>query len=73
MTLYDEIIARKIPHTNHYSDLYVPVTSETRTLVKQYKPCVSIFINQVEGGIWYDLAFQYQPYWESKRAENVGT
>ncbi|MBC7818413.1 MAG: hypothetical protein IAG10_16120 [Planctomycetaceae bacterium] len=64
--VYDECLAAGIPMANHYSDLYIPATDETRAILKKcdcitYRP----FRNQVEGGTWYDVPFAYLPYWEA--------
>ena len=64
-----ETIKKKgIPFSNHQSDLYIPVTDETRELISQYefKQNVSTFKNRVEGGHWYDIPFAYEPYWEAR-------
>ena len=68
MNLYTEIVKRGIPHSNHYSDLYLPDTAEVRELCKQCDVRPNTFVNQVEGGIWLDCPFQYLPYWEAKAA-----
>jgi len=63
-TIYKECIKRGIPVNNHESDLYIPVTAETAALVKFFdKRPVSTFVNQVEGGLWYDIAFAFEPWW----------
>jgi len=64
--IYDECVKRNIPCHNHASDLYIPVTVETEALVKHYKLRHECFQNRVEGGPWYDLPFQYKPWWTSK-------
>ncbi len=63
-TLYDDVIEQGIPHASHYSDLYIPVTPVTQALVKKHNLSRSPFINQVEGGWWYDVAFAYKPFWD---------
>lgn len=75
---YAECVARGIPCHNHESDLYIPVTEETRALVKHYtnpppghhalaRP--ETFQNQVEGGLWYDVPFAFTPWWEKREQE----
>lgn len=68
--IFEEIRERGIAYASHYSDLYIPVNEVTCEIVtRRYgKNSVSVttFINQVEGGLWYDVAFQYSPYWEKK-------
>jgi hypothetical protein len=84
-SLYAECVKRGIPMSNHESDLYIPVTAETRELIKHFdaSPCheksddsrllclpgerqYSTFINQVEGGLWFDVAFAFLPWWEQR-------
>ena len=64
-TLYDEVVKRGIPHANHESDLYLPCTEETRLLLMHYGhvATATTFVNQVEGGRWYDVPFAYVPFW----------
>ena len=71
-TLYDECVKRGIPIANHESDLYIPCTEETRLLLLHYGhdrrgklATAETFINQVEGGRWYDVPFGYAPFWRA--------
>ena len=68
MTLFDEIKSAGIPFASHESDLYIPITHQTRAIIERYqfKNNVSTFTNQVEGGQWYDVPFAYTPFWETK-------
>lgn len=68
--IYNEIVKRGIQHANHCSDLYIPVTQETAQLLKEYDLRATTFENQVEGGIWYDVPFQYLPYWDRKAKDD---
>lgn len=74
-TLYQRIVAAGIPHANHESDLYVPATPEVRKIIKEFnvecrKPGFEVrplaFKNQVEGGLWLDIPFAYDPWWEAR-------
>ena len=69
-TIYEACVARDIPCHNHESDLYIPVTAETAALVKHYGSSATRFINQVEGGTWYDVAFAYLPWWQARTGKN---
>ena len=46
---------------HHYSDLYCKVTEDTRAIISkyEYKRCVSTFIDNVTGQLWYDIPFAY--------------
>ncbi len=61
-----------------YDELYIPCTEETRLLLIHYghdrrgvRATAEVFINQVEGGRWYDVPFGYAPFWRevARKAE----
>lgn len=64
--IFQDVVNLGIEFDHHYSDLYLPFNEKTQKLVNKYAGEVvpSTFINQVVGGVWYDLAFQYLPYWK---------
>ena len=64
--LYTAVVTLGIEHTNHASDLYIPVTKTTQILVDQLEPkgIVSVFKNNKDNKDWYDIAFAYIPFWE---------
>lgn len=67
MQIYNEVVRLGIPHSNHYSDLYIPSTDETRQLLKDCGITTARpFVNKVEGGIWFDVPFAYLPFWDKK-------
>ncbi len=70
-SLYQECLRRGIPTANHASDLYIPVNATTTRLVAEHGKSVTTFVNQVEGGLWYDVAFAFDPFWEAKQKGNV--
>jgi len=67
MTLYEELKSKGIKISSHASDLYCPCTNETVEIIKRHKHCSTRFINQVEGGVWIDVPFAYDPWWEVRR------
>jgi hypothetical protein len=69
MEIYTQVVAANIPLANHESDLYIPVTDETRALIAAYrfKENVTTFINNLDGKLWYDVPFAFLPYWEAKQ------
>jgi hypothetical protein len=67
-SLFDDVKSLGIPHSNHYSDLYIPVNEQTTALIKKHDAFATTFTNQVEGGLWYDIFGAYTPYWERKLA-----
>lgn len=68
---YETIVELKIPHSNHRSDLYIPVTERTAALLKECsipESSYSIFKNNIDGELWYDVAFAYMPFWSERTA-----
>lgn len=65
MSIYEQMKAAGVPIASHYSDLYAKVTEESRAIVASYrfKANVTTFTNQVEGGLWYDIPFAFDPFW----------
>lgn len=73
MTLYQRLCAAgfgdRLDH--HESDLYVPVTNETTRILNEwlgdhgYGECFcEKFVDQTTENLMYDVAFQYDPWWE---------
>lgn len=73
-TLYAELVAAGIPVAHHESDLYFPITEQTRAILEKYpleKGNATTFTNQVEGGRWYDVPFAFIPWWEKRAGKAV--
>jgi hypothetical protein len=70
MDIFVKVKELGIPYANHESDLYIPVTEQTRQLMHDYEFAsnVTVFQNQVTNTAWYDVPFAYLPYWEAKQA-----
>ena len=66
MSIYSEMIAAGVQCESHESDLYVPVNDTTRAIVErfEFENKVRTFANQVEGCLWHDIPFAFDPYWE---------
>lgn len=64
MSLYKELVAANVPISNHYSDLYFLANDTARAVLKQF-PDVrpSMFVNQLDGKVWFDVFGMYEPYW----------
>lgn len=63
--LYQKAKDLSVEIANHESDLYLPVNDITRELIAQYKfrSNVTTFRSQIDGTMWYDIPFAYQPFW----------
>jgi hypothetical protein len=67
-TIFEEVKEKGIQYDNWQSDLYIPVTEETKKIVKNYPNlCPMVFIDQIEKKQWYDLPFAYDPFWNRNR------
>ena len=64
--IFEEIQELNIPYSNHYSDLYIPVTEQTTRLINKHNKKPSIFLNQITKTDYYDLKFDYLPFWNKK-------
>ena len=70
MSLYSEIAAAGIPHSNHSSDLYIQDTPQSREILAKFpleKGNATLFINQApphKGERWLDVPFAYEPFWD---------
>ena len=64
-TLYDACIALGIPTSNHYSDLYIPDTPDTRWLVKVFDVPAESFTSNIDGSRMFDVPFAFLPFWDS--------
>ena len=67
MSIYADMQRAGVPIEHHESDLYVPVTTETRAIVHAYafRTNVHVFCSS-DGTLWYDIPFAFNPYWENK-------
>ena len=69
MTLYESIMLAGVPTSNHESDLYFPMTAETRAILSQYPTedkNSHVFRNNMDGATWFDVPFAYTPWWEAR-------
>lgn len=65
ISIYEEAKRRNIPMSQHESDLYLKVTSDSTRLINDYefKCNVTTFYNTNDGSRWYDIPFAYDPFW----------
>ena len=57
--------ADHIDHATYSSDLYIKKTLESAKLIAEYefKSGVTTFVDNIDGCIWYDIPFAYDPFW----------
>ena len=64
MSLYTDLIAAGVPISHWQSDLYAPVNDTVKEILSRYpNQSRSVFKNQIDGKLWYDFPFQYDPFW----------
>lgn len=70
MTLYQAAIAAGIPIDSHESDLYMLATEEARALIHKHGKhgTASLFRSEVDGRMWWDVPFSFDPWWERRAA-----
>ena len=69
MSIYEQMKSAGVEIASHETDLYVPVNPTTQKIVDGYtfKTNVTSFTSQIDGKLWFDIPFAYQPAWEAKR------
>lgn len=70
-TLYHALKEINAEIESHESDLYVKKTPEVTNIINQFKEnganfSVGSFVSQIDNAVWYDIPFEYIPFWESK-------
>ena len=69
-SLYHSLVGAAVPIASHESDLYFPVTEQTKAILAKFPDKQSIakqFTNQVEGGMWFDVPFAFMTYWDKRQ------
>jgi len=67
-SIYEQMKAAGVAIDNHATDLYVPVNNTTTAILKGYKyrSNVVTFVSQIDGALWYDIPFAYDPEWAAR-------
>jgi len=72
-TIYERALELLNPDeiSHHESDLYLKKNHISEMLVDEceFSKSVSVFINQKDKQIWYDIPFGYDPFWNSKNTK----
>lgn len=71
MSIYTEMKAAGVHIENHMSDLIVPVNETTKAILNKPGHEIQLSITTTftadDGTRWFDIPFNYDPFWESKR------
>lgn len=73
MSLYTELRDSGTEIDCHESDLYVPRTAENLTILARYplqRGNAVTFTSQIDGKLWLDIPFAYDPWWEARNVKN---
>lgn len=71
MSIYEQAVAT-LPASDidhHESDLYLRKTPESAKLIEGYtfKQNITTFIDGIEGVVWYEIPFAYDPFWNERK------
>lgn len=75
MSLYTDLRDAGVPLDSHESDLYAKLTDESRAIVSRSRRgpgMVRVFRNAIDGTLWYDLPFAFDPFWEKAGLSKKG-
>ena len=67
MSLYTDLVEAGVKISNHYSDLYFPVTDESAAILAKHpkqKDIATTFRSNIDGVLCFDVPFAYDPHWE---------
>ena len=67
MALYQDLIEANIECSNWQSDLYFPVSEQSRNILAKYpvqKASATTFKSNIDGKLWYDVPFAFEPFWD---------
>ena len=67
-TIYKQAVAAGIEIDHHESDLYLKDCKESREVLTGYRFGCNVrrFVSQVDGAMWFDVPFAYDPFWAAK-------
>lgn len=66
-SLHQQMLAAGVELDSHESDLYARVTPESTHIVEESGHSSTVFKSEVDGRMWYDLPFAYDPFWAKKQ------
>lgn len=66
-SIHQQLLAAGVELDSHESDLYAKVTPESTRIVEESDHSSSMFRSEVDGKMWFDLPFAYEPYWRARQ------
>lgn len=64
--VYEALVEAGCEIANYESDLHVKYTELSSKILAQYGHTHNMFKSAIDGSAWFDVPFQYAPYWEAK-------
>ncbi len=68
MSLYTELLGAGVPLDSHESDLYAKLTPDSVRIVEAsgWRGVTKFTSHMEPAGVWYDLPFAFDPWWEAR-------
>jgi hypothetical protein len=68
-SMYEQLKSADVKLDNHYSDLYAAKNETSQGILKgyEYRDSVTEFTSPIDGEIWYDIPFCFDPFWREIR------
>ena len=70
-SIYQAMKEKNVPTYSHESDLYVPITDDSREVVRTYffLKNVTLFTSPIDGKGYFDIPFAYDPWYDKFSGE----
>ena len=68
-TVYARLLAAGVPLDHHESDLYAKITDDSTRILAADRSLAHVrrFVSAIDGQLWFDIPFAYQPFWDRLR------
>lgn len=70
-TIYEALLAAGCQMDSHESDLYVAPSPDADRIIREWKAHHNRFTSQIDGKLWYDLPFMFDPWWAKRDNRGV--
>lgn len=71
-TLFQKVVAAGLEFDSHESDLYIKNSTAAHTILEEFplnKKNTRTFQSKVDGGLWLDVPFAYEPFWIKRKMQ----
>jgi hypothetical protein len=72
-SLYEQLLKAGVKLDHHESDLYAEKTPVSERIIRsyQFRSNVTVFRDNIDHNLWYDIPFAYSPFWEKRRSSSI--